>query len=216
MPCCAPASTRSSSPRPARSTAPPDRSGHRGHAGRPRVDLRESRRWSADSRLVRPATRCAVNQRYFNAGASDDGRFGEVWHRSTNQIPMAMKAKLGLRTTRCRSSAPITRTPDGTCIRDHIHVDDLAAAHVEALGPFRPRGGDGDAHRRDGSGSRASSDETTGMASRLDHPADRRRRPATPVYTYGDRPGSLHTRVAQDKTLDDIIGSAWAQDSTHP
>ena len=75
----------------------------------------------------------AVNLRYFNAaGASDDGRFGEVWERSINLIPMAMKATLGY-------GPPLQvfgtdyPTPDGTCIRDYIHVDDLADAHVRAL-----------------------------------------------------------------------------------
>ncbi len=37
----------------------------------------------------------------------------------------------------CRFSAPITTTPDGTCIRDYIHVDDLAAAHLVALDHLR-------------------------------------------------------------------------------
>ena len=69
----------------------------------------------------------------------DDGRFGEVWERSINLIPMAMKATLGY-------GPPLQvfgtdyPTPDGTCIRDYIHVDDLADAHVQALG-YLARGG---------------------------------------------------------------------------
>jgi UDP-glucose-4-epimerase GalE len=75
----------------------------------------------------------SASLRYFNAaGASADGRIGEDWSLSQNLIPLAMKAAL--------TGAPTLRvfgidypTPDGTCIRDYIHVDDLADAHVRAL-----------------------------------------------------------------------------------
>jgi UDP-glucose 4-epimerase len=75
----------------------------------------------------------SVALRYFNAaGASFDGRIGEDWTFSINLVPLVMKAVLG--------AGPPVRvfgtdypTPDGTCIRDYIHVDDLAAAHLEAL-----------------------------------------------------------------------------------
>jgi len=75
----------------------------------------------------------SVSLRYFNAaGASLDGRLGEDWSFSTNLIPVVMKALLG--------AAPPLRifgndypTPDGTCVRDYIHVEDLAAAHVASL-----------------------------------------------------------------------------------
>jgi UDP-glucose-4-epimerase GalE len=71
--------------------------------------------------------------RYFNAaGASADGKIGEDWSLSQNLIPVAMKAAL--------TGSPTLRvfgtdypTPDGTCVRDYIHVDDLADAHVRAL-----------------------------------------------------------------------------------
>jgi len=75
----------------------------------------------------------AVILRYFNAaGASFDAALGEDWGRSTMLIPMLMKAALGKR-------GPVDLygtdypTPDGTAIRDYIHVVDLAEAHVLAL-----------------------------------------------------------------------------------
>ena len=75
----------------------------------------------------------SVSLRYFNAaGASFDGRIGEDWTYSINLIPLAMKALL-LGDRRLQVFGDDYDTPDGTCIRDYIHVDDLADAHVKAL-----------------------------------------------------------------------------------
>ena len=76
----------------------------------------------------------SVSLRYFNAaGASLDGAFGEVWDRSSNLVPVAMKAALGRRPP-LEVFGNDYDTNDGTCIRDYIHVDDLADAHAKALG----------------------------------------------------------------------------------
>jgi UDP-glucose 4-epimerase len=75
----------------------------------------------------------SVSLRYFNAaGASFDGRIGEDWTFSINLIPLVMKALLLDQPVRVFGTD--YPTPDGTAIRDYIHVDDLAAAHVAALG----------------------------------------------------------------------------------
>ena len=75
----------------------------------------------------------SVSLRYFNAaGASFDGRIGEDWTFSINLIPLVMKALLVDQPVRVFGTD--YPTPDGTAIRDYIHVDDLAAAHVAALG----------------------------------------------------------------------------------
>jgi UDP-glucose 4-epimerase len=74
-----------------------------------------------------------VSLRYFNAaGASSDGRLGEDWAYSQNLIPLAMKSLL-LGTPVLQVYGADYDTPDGTCIRDYIHVEDLADAHVKAL-----------------------------------------------------------------------------------
>lgn len=75
----------------------------------------------------------SVSLRYFNAaGASLDGRIGEDWQYSLNLIPVAIRALLlGDRTLKVFGSD--YPTPDGTCIRDYIHVDDLADAHIAAI-----------------------------------------------------------------------------------
>jgi UDP-glucose 4-epimerase len=75
----------------------------------------------------------SVSLRYFNAaGASFDGRIGEDWTFSINLIPLVMKALLVDQPVRVFGTD--YPTPDGSAIRDYIHVDDLAAAHVAALG----------------------------------------------------------------------------------
>ena len=82
----------------------------------------------------------SVSLRYFNAaGASFDGRIGEDWTFSYNLVPLAMKALL-LNDRRLSVFGNDYDTPDGTCIRDYIHVADLADAHVKAL-DYLGRGG---------------------------------------------------------------------------
>jgi UDP-glucose-4-epimerase GalE len=75
----------------------------------------------------------SVSLRYFNAaGAHAGGSIGELHNPETHLIPLALRAALGV--------APPLQifgnnlgTPDGTCIRDYIHVSDLGQAHVSAL-----------------------------------------------------------------------------------
>jgi UDP-glucose 4-epimerase len=75
----------------------------------------------------------SVSLRYFNAaGASFDGRIGEDWTFSINLVPLVMRAVLLAEPVKVFGSD--YPTPDGTAIRDYIHVDDLAAAHIAALG----------------------------------------------------------------------------------
>lgn len=67
--------------------------------------------------------------RYFNAaGADPQGRIGECHDPETHLIPIALQAALGLR-THVEVFGADYPTPDGTCIRDYIHVTDLAQAH---------------------------------------------------------------------------------------
>jgi UDP-glucose 4-epimerase len=71
--------------------------------------------------------------RYFNvAGAHDDGTLGEATPDNSHLVKVACEAALGLRAP-LRINGDDYPTPDGTCVRDYIHVQDLAAAHVAAL-----------------------------------------------------------------------------------
>ena len=79
--------------------------------------------------------------RYFNAaGAHPDGTIGEDHEPETHLIPIVLQVALGQ-----RDSITIFgndyQTSDGTCVRDYVHVNDLADAHLKALGKIRPSTG---------------------------------------------------------------------------
>ena len=161
----------------------------------------------------------AVSLRYFNAaGASTDGAIGEDWSRSQNLVPLVMKATLGKRPT-VQVFGDDYPTADGTCIRDYIHIEDLADAHVRALD-----------YLVDG-GATTALNVGTGIGSSvfdIIHATERvsgntvpyevvGRRAGDPVETYADA-----TKVAETlgwkatRTLDDVIESAWRWHSSHP
>jgi UDP-glucose-4-epimerase GalE len=76
--------------------------------------------------------------RYFNAsGASPDGTIGEDHTPETHLIPLVIQAAVGQR-PHIEVFGDDYPTPDGTCVRDYIHVDDLAEAHLLALEKLQP------------------------------------------------------------------------------
>lgn len=76
----------------------------------------------------------SISLRYFNAaGADPDGETGEAHDPETHLIPLVLDAAAGVRPEIVVYGDDYD-TPDGTCIRDYIHVTDLANAHVLALG----------------------------------------------------------------------------------
>jgi UDP-glucose-4-epimerase GalE len=76
--------------------------------------------------------------RYFNAaGAAADGTIGEDHHPETHLIPLVLQAVLGQR-SHVEIFGTDYPTPDGTCVRDYVHVNDLAEAHLLALEKLEP------------------------------------------------------------------------------
>lgn len=74
-----------------------------------------------------------MSLRYFNAaGADESGEIGELHDPETHLIPAALESALGLR-PELQIFGEDYPTPDGTCVRDYIHVSDLADAHVRAM-----------------------------------------------------------------------------------
>jgi UDP-glucose 4-epimerase len=99
-----------------------------------------SERLLADLAAADPAFRCVI-LRYFNvAGADAQGRIGQAYRNPTHLITRALKTAHGEFDALQVFGADYP-TPDGTCIRDYIHVDDLAAAHLSALDHLLAGGG---------------------------------------------------------------------------
>ena len=74
-----------------------------------------------------------VALRYFNAaGADESGRLGERHDPETHLIPLVLQAAAGKRPS-VQIYGEDYETPDGTCIRDYVHVNDLADAHIAAI-----------------------------------------------------------------------------------
>src|SRR5215210_3179439 len=88
-------------------------------------------RMLADTAAAHPVNYAAL--RYFNvAGADPDLRAGQIGRGSTHLIKVAVEAAVGKRDHVAVFGTDYP-TPDGTCVRDYVHVSDLAAAHLKAL-----------------------------------------------------------------------------------
>jgi UDP-glucose 4-epimerase len=97
-------------------------------------------RMLADTAAAHPLNYAAL--RYFNvAGADPDMRAGQVGKGSTHLIKVAVEAAVGKREQVAVFGTDYP-TPDGTCVRDYVHVSDLADAHVAALERLVERPGD--------------------------------------------------------------------------
>jgi UDP-glucose 4-epimerase len=84
-----------------------------------------------------------VALRYFNvAGADPKGRSGQSTPRATHLIKVACQTALGQRPSMDVFGTDYD-TPDGTCLRDYIHISDLIAAHMDALSHLRRCGESG-------------------------------------------------------------------------
>jgi len=151
--------------------------------------------------------------RYFNAaGADPDGELGEAHSPETHLIPLVLEAAVGRRSIEIYGDD--YPTPDGTCIRDYIHVSDLAEAHVAAL-RYLFAGGTSKAMNL-GTGAGHSVKEVILAAERITgRKAPHRlapRRPGDPAVLVADP--TLAGRVLgwrpQHSTLESIVGSAWA------
>jgi len=104
--------------------------------GETKLSVEKALKWSDNAYGIK-----YVALRYFNAaGAHTSGKIGEDHTPESHLIPIVLQAALGI-----RESVGIFgndyETPDGTCIRDYIHVTDLAQAHILALKKLR-EGGD--------------------------------------------------------------------------
>jgi UDP-glucose-4-epimerase GalE len=96
--------------------------------GDTKLAFERAMRWSGEAHGLEH-----LSLRYFNAaGADKDGDFGEDHDPETHLIPLALQAAAGLK-PELQVFGTDYPTPDGTCLRDYIHVSDLARAHVAGL-----------------------------------------------------------------------------------
>jgi len=161
----------------------------------------------------------SVSLRYFNAaGASSDNKIGEDWTTSQNLIPRVMRALLDDK-FKFEVFGDDYATPDGTCIRDYIHVEDLAIAHLKAL-EYLESGGKTMACNI-GTGNGTSVTELLEMAAQV---AKRKvphtvgaRRDGDPVSVFADATLAQNVLGWQPThDLRSIIESAYNWHSTHP
>jgi UDP-glucose-4-epimerase GalE len=157
--------------------------------------------------------------RYFNAsGAAEDGSIGEDHDPETHLIPLVLQVALGQR-DEVLVFGDDYPTPDGTCIRDYIHVDDLGRAHIAALERLAP----GVALKLNlGTGAGASVKEVVDACRRVTgHKIPTRvveRRAGDPPALVAD--ASL-ARTTLDWTpkfvgIEPIVASAWQWHKAHP
>ncbi|MBM3989666.1 MAG: UDP-glucose 4-epimerase GalE [Planctomycetes bacterium] len=151
--------------------------------------------------------------RYFNAaGAAQDGSLGERHDPETHLIPLVLDAAAGLRKDIAVFGEDYP-TPDGTCVRDYIHVEDLADAHLRALA--RLQGGASAIKVNLGTGQGFSvrqvieaAREATGRAIPV-RMAPRREGDPAQVMAGGTRARDVLGWVPARPALRDIVADAW-------
>ncbi len=155
-----------------------------------------------------------VALRYFNAAGATE-QFGEHHRIETHLIPNVLKVALG-QSPQCEIYGTDYETPDGTCVRDYIHIVDLAQAHILALTPgkegfFNLGNGDGYSVR-----------EVIKMCEKVSAkkiPAvEKPRRPGDPpkLVAAADKAKRELGWKPKLAKLEDIITSAWRWHQKHP
>ncbi len=152
--------------------------------------------------------------RYFNAAGASE-KFGEHHRIETHLIPNVLKVALG-QAAQCEIYGTDYPTPDGTCIRDYIHIRDLAQAHILGLAPgksgfYNLGNGDGYSVRE--------VIQTCEKISGQKSPAiEKPRRPGDPPRLVAAATKAVTELGWQPQfpKLEDIVATAWAWHKQHP
>ncbi|MGE5392043.1 MAG: UDP-glucose 4-epimerase GalE [Deltaproteobacteria bacterium] len=158
--------------------------------------------------------------RYFNAaGADASGTIGEHHQPETHLIPLVLGAATGIH-DRLTIYGDDYLTPDGTCVRDYIHVSDLAAAHMAALNGLEQGRPSGSFNLGNGSGYSVkdvikAATRVTGLEVPFSFGRRRAGDPAVLVADANKVKNELGWSV-KDQDLESIIASAWAWHKSHP
>jgi UDP-glucose 4-epimerase len=158
-----------------------------------------------------------VTLRYFNA-AGATVRCGEDHDPETHLIPIVLRAALNGETPVPVFGADYP-TPDGTCVRDYVHVEDIAAVHLIALDKLTP--GDritANVGSWTGTSVRELLDVARRVTGRKIPSIDAPRRPGDPpsLVASGDRAKELLGFLPARRDVADILESAWKWTVAHP
>ena len=183
--------------------------------GETKLAMEKMFKWTAEAHGLR-----YVSLRYFNAcGADESGTIGEAHNPESHLIPLILQVPNGKRETISIFGTDYD-TPDGTCIRDYIHVTDLAQAHILAV-QYLNNGGESDIFNL-GNGVGYSVREVIETARKVTgHPI-----PATESSRRAGDPARLVASSEKAKkilgwkpvhdSLEEIISSAWNWHKNHP
>ena len=183
--------------------------------GETKLAMEKMFKWTAEAHGLR-----YVSLRYFNAcGADESGTIGEAHNPESHLIPLILQVPNGKRETISIYGTDYD-TPDGICIRDYIHVTDLAQAHILAV-QYLNNGGESDIFNL-GNGVGYSVREVIETARKVTgHPI-----PATETSRRAGDPARLVASSEKAKSvlgwkpvhdsLEEIIASAWNWHKNHP
>ena len=183
--------------------------------GERKLTMEKMMKWVSRANGVR-----YVSLRYFNAaGALPDGSIGEDHATETHLIPLILQVPTGRRDhiTVFGDDYP---TPDGTCLRDYIHVVDLADAHVLALEYLRKGGASDIFNLGNGQGFSvkemiAAAEKATGRSIKVEIGARRAGDPAQ-LIASSEKARSVLGWKPQFTDVEQVIGTAWRWHEHHP
>ena len=152
--------------------------------------------------------------RYFNAAGAST-RFGEHHRIESHLIPNVLRVALGQK-TQCEIFGTDYPTPDGTCIRDYIHIIDLAQAHIQALAPGKQ--GFYNLGNGDGYSVREVIRTCEKVTGRPIPAVEKPRRPGDPPKLVAGAAKAFSELGWKPKfpKLEDIVSTAWEWHRNHP
>ncbi|WP_315443870.1 UDP-glucose 4-epimerase GalE [uncultured Selenomonas sp.] len=183
--------------------------------GETKLTMEKMMKWVSRANGVR-----YVSLRYFNAaGALPDGSIGEAHMTETHLIPLILQVPIGKR-DHITIYGNDYETPDGTCLRDYIHVVDLADAHVCALEYLRKGGTSDIFNLGNGQGFSvremiAAAEKATGRAIKAEIGARRAGDPAQLVASSEKARAVLGWNPVYTD-VEQVIGTAWKWHESHP
>jgi UDP-glucose 4-epimerase len=152
--------------------------------------------------------------RYFNAAGASQ-RFGEHHRIETHLIPNVLKVALG-QSASCEIYGTDYPTPDGTCVRDYIHIADLAQAHILGLAPGLT--GFYNLGNGDGYSVRQVIETCEKISGKKISAVEKPRRPGDPPKLVASAEKAIRELGWKPRfpKLEDIVATAWAWHKTHP